>query len=130
MNIRRKDIRVKDAKNTSTVRVLPIDLRGAVCRDHQKCVIAQALKRKHRAKWVDVGASTVIVSKNGTTGVRYLLDKMAKDQVAHFDDGNGFSPCRVKLFPPPPTQKLGYRRGDRSSGKGGKHPLHRSPPSR
>lgn len=119
----RWDRKLLDARKHQTVWVKPQDIKGAVCRDHQKCAVARALQRQLGAPWVDVGASVVIVgTKDGKAGRRFLLSPSAKEQVRYFDTHEGaMAPCRLKLYAPPAKHKLGTRTGNKArSGKSGK----------
>lgn len=89
---------VRDSVRNSHVEVKPSDIQGAVCRDHQECVVARALKRHFKADWVDVGNSTAFI-KVGKVVTRYRLPAMAQKQVRFFDENDGrFAPCEVKLL--------------------------------
>lgn len=107
--------RITDAKDSLTVHVKPTDIKGAVCRDHQKCAIAKAIKRQRgsTAKWVDVGANVVLIGTGVRTAKRYYLSEPAKKQVRYFDENEGaFAPCSVALKPPPGcsrTRRAGWR---------------------
>jgi hypothetical protein len=118
----RWDRKLLDARHHQTLWVKPEDIRGAVCRDHQKCAVARALQRQLGAPWVDVGASVVIVGISDKAGRRFLLSPAAKAQVRYFDTHKGaFAPCRLKLYAPPAKDKLGTRAGTKArSGKSGK----------
>jgi hypothetical protein len=131
MNIQRKNIKVKDAYTDLNIRILPSDLKDAICKDHQNCVIAKAIKRKLKAQWVDVGANTVLVAKGPRVAYRYKLNSLAKDQVRYFDKGKGFVPCKIHILAPPESQRLTYRAGTNArSGKSGRKATHRSKPTR
>src|SRR5256885_11445404 len=89
---------VIDSFDELRVRILPEDIKHAVCSDHQKCVVARALKRKTGADWVDVGAASVLIGKGKKRAVRYRLSSVAKDQIRYFDTHQAvFAPCVVKL---------------------------------
>ena len=91
---------VSDTFDPLRVRILPQDIKGAVCRDHQKCVIARALMRKTGAAWVDVGACTVLIGTSEKRAKRYRLNSVVKDQIRYFDTHKGvFAPCVVTLNP-------------------------------
>ena len=110
----RRGMKVKDSDTNLVIHVKPCDIRGAVCRDHQKCVIAKAIKRQRKvsAKWVDVGNSVVLIAGLNGSAKRYFLDTQAKKQVRYFDHNDGaFAPCAVKLVPPPESVRLGARAG-------------------
>ncbi len=94
--------RVVDSRTSITVHVQAQDIEQAVCRDHQKCVIARALMRRAGVKWVDVSASVVLVAKAVGTTLRYYLSSLGKRQVRWFDTHDGaFAPCTVELQPTP-----------------------------
>ncbi len=100
--------RITDSTRKFVVHVTAQDTKGAVCKDHQKCVIAQAIMRKGAA-WVDVGACTVLVGTSPKTGKRYRLTSEAKEQVRYFDEKNAFAPCTVRLRPFTGRNQLGGR---------------------
>lgn len=81
--------KIKDSSEPLTVRVRPIDIKHAVCRDHERCVIANAIKRSKKAPWVNVGADTVIVGDSAKTGTRFKLDSLGKEVVRYFDTSEG-----------------------------------------
>ena len=113
-NLTRFRCQVTDAKKSLNIQVTEADAKDAVCRDHQRCVIARAILRRSKAKWVDVGASIVLIGKANGTASRYMLDPVARAQVRFFDETGAFAPCRVRLDSPPTTIKLGFRRGPKS----------------
>lgn len=93
----------RDAKRDLVIRVKPCDIRGAVCRDHQKCVVAKAILRQQgsTAKWVDVGNSVVLIGRSNKSADRYYLQGMAKQQIKFFDENEGLAaPCEVHLKSP------------------------------
>ena len=107
---------IRDADTNLVVHVKPQDIKGAVCRDHQKCVIARAImrQRKSTARWVDVGNSVVLVGTGKKSGLRFLLNGQAKEQVRFFDENDGrFAPCSVELRAPVRAEKIGAREGTR-----------------
>lgn len=108
-----------DSTKPLALRVRPADIKGAVCRDHERCVIANAVRRSKRAPWVNVGADVVIVGVTDKTGVRYKLDSLGKEVVRHFDTTKGGAgPTRLVLQPPSACQRIGARRGEKpGSGK-------------
>ena len=106
--------RITDAKQDLKVHVKAEDIKGAVCRDHQKCAIARAILRQREgtAKWVDVGAAVALIGTSEKTAKRYKLSTEARKQVRYFDTHEGrFAPCSVKLKSPSETQKIGARAG-------------------
>lgn len=128
MNIQHRGITNKDASRKLGIWVKPVDIKHAICRDRQKCAIAQAIKRQCQADWVDVGTCMVLIRK-GKKATRYMLDNIGKQQVKFFDENKGaFAPCKVKLNPPPESMALGHRKGaKRRSGPSGKTVKHRKP---
>lgn len=106
--------RITDAKHKTLVHVDVVDAKRAVCKDHQKCVIARAIQRELEAPWVDVGAMTVLVGTDEKHGKRYYLSQEARKQVAYFDNKGAFAPCTVRLMPYHTYQgrKLGARTGE------------------
>lgn len=122
---------IKDGTDNLVIRVKPEDIQGAVCRDHQKCVIARAIMRQRAstAKWVDVGASVVLVGTGKNTGRRYFLNQQAREQVRFFDLNDGrAAPCNVGLDAPK-RRKLGERTGQ-PSGSRIRRPGKRQQPTR
>jgi len=107
----------KDRVITITVR----DSIGAICANHQHCVIAKAIKRLTKADFVDVSASTVLVRPKGRKSfIRYLLNPTGREQVRWFDTKGNFAPGQVTLVAPP--KKTGRRKGVLArSGRSGKH---------
>ena len=102
--------RIVDASNPLHVRVTAHDIEKAICRDHQKCAIARALKRQTHAQWVDVGASTVLIQTGKKTAKRYLLPSFAREQVRFFDTHRGaMAPADILLAVQPRREKLGVR---------------------
>ena len=115
-----------DASQDRKISVTAVDLKGSVCKDHQNCVIARAIKREMNAEWVDVGANTVIVKPwSSKKYLRYRLNSKAKEQVRFFDKEGNFAPCYVVLSAPSPSHLLGMaafykeNRTDKRSRKGG-----------
>lgn len=107
--------KITDSSADLTIRVKPVDIKNAVCRDHQRCVIANAIKRIKKAPWVDVGPATVIVGDSPKTGVRFKLDALGKEVVRYFDTTEGgAAPTRLVLLRPADSQKIGARHGERS----------------
>jgi len=105
---------IRDATRDVKIHVRVDDIKGAVCRDHQKCVVAKAImrQRKHTAKWVDVGNSVVLLGTGKKTGLRYFLNGEARSQVRFFDENDGrFAPCSI-LLKAPVKRKLGDRKGE------------------
>lgn len=100
-----------DAKKGKVISVEALDARNAVCSDHQRCVIAKAIKRVTNAHWVDVGLNTVKV-RTAPTGpiVRYRLRRKAREQVRFFDTQGQFAPCYVELSVPSPSVSLDGKR--------------------
>lgn len=114
---------IRDATSDLLIRVKPGDIRGAMCRDHQKCVVAKAIMRQKKSttKWVDVGNRIVLVGTGKRTGLRYKLDNQSANQIRFFDENDGrFAPCTVLLSAPSKPggkyRSLGSRKGDGSSG--------------
>lgn len=90
-----------NAKKDRFIYVTEQDLTKAICKDHQNCVIAKAIKRVTGAKWVDVGAATVLVKrKYSSSADRYILDAVGQAQVRFFDKEGKFAPCYVRLRAP------------------------------
>lgn len=126
---------IKDAKQDVVIHVKPQDIKGAKCRDHQKCVVAKAIMRQQRSstKWVDVGNSVVLVGTGKNTGRRYLLRRRAQEQVRFFDENDGrFAPCSVELIAPRTgtgqlARKLGSRVGEANIGGNTRGPNKRQP---
>jgi hypothetical protein len=111
---RRFGRKIKDSSAPLTIRVRPVDIKGAVCRDHERCVIANAIKRSKRAPWVDVGADTVIVGDTEKTGRRFKLDSLGKEVVRYFDTSEGGAgPTQLILRPPASSQRIGARHGEK-----------------
>ncbi len=105
-----KDVRrvIKDATDPLAIHVKAPDIKGAVCKDHQKCVVANAIKRSLRAPWVDVGASQVIVGKTATKGVRYKLNSLGREIIRFFDENDGrAAPTMIELTPATQSQRIG-----------------------
>lgn len=113
-----------DSPRDLVVRVKAIDIRGAVCRDHQKCVVAKAILRQQgaSAKWVDVGNSVVLIGRTRKRADRYFITGIAKEQVRFFDENEGrAAPCEVHLKSPISNKyRSGQARplGSRSHGGG------------
>jgi len=129
--IKRYDKFIKDATDDLVIRVNEDDIKGAVCRHHQKCFIARAIMRQRSStvKWVDVGNSVVLVGTGKRTGQRYYLKGKAKEQVRYFDSHDGrFAPCVVSLAAPI-RHKLGTRTNE-APGKTRKRNRNRQQPTR
>lgn len=95
--------RIKDAKQDLTIHVKAQDIGGAICRDHQKCVVARAIMRQRglTTHWVDVGNTVVLIGTGKNTGRRYSVRGRAKEQIRFFDENDGrFAPCDVVLSAP------------------------------
>jgi hypothetical protein len=122
--VTRYDRTIRDSDHGLVIHVKEQDIRGAVCRDHQKCVVARAIMRQQRSttKWVDVGNAVVLIGSSPSTGRRYLLSSQAKKQIRFFDQNDGrFAPCKVELIAPSSgRRKLGARIGESSRGGHGK----------
>ncbi len=115
-----RDVRrmVRDAAEPMTVHVQAPDIKGAVCKDHQKRVVANAIKRAKRAPWVDVGAAQVLVGTSETEGVRYLLNSLGREVVKYFDLNEGrAAPTSLLLTPAPASQKIGQKPYNRNPKK-------------
>lgn len=119
-------IRRVDAKRDLAIRVKPCDIRGAICRDHQKCVVAKAILRQQKstAKWVDVGNAVVLIGRSSKTADRYFIKGVAKQQIRFFDENDGrFAPCEVGLKSPlrhnqyGRSRALGARIGEKPGGR-------------
>lgn len=115
-----------DAPKDRFVRVTAQDTKHAVCRDHQQCVIAKAIKRQFRCDAVNVGACVVTILK-GSRKTRFLLNRTAREQVRYFDEKGRFAPCVVPLTAPTPSMRVGQKRV--SKGPGG-HRRTRKQPTR
>lgn len=98
-------MKTMDADSHRVVTVKKQDLEGAICSDHQRCVIARAIKREFKAEFVDVGAETVFIKMPGHIMRRYKLTDMAREQVKYFDESGAFAPCYVELKPPATSDK-------------------------
>lgn len=128
---KRMGIVVKDSYTDLEVEVTPDDIRHAVCRDHQKCVIARAIMRETTAKWVDVGAGIVLIGIDNSHAKRYRLSVMAKEQVRFFDTHDGrAAPCKVQLLAPPPSIRLSFSAGKKHSQKRQGRAVKRREPTR
>lgn len=120
---------LRDSKKPLKITVRLSDTKGAVCSDHQNCVIAKAIMRQTKAKWVDVGAQVVLISMRGTIAHRYFLNKVAREQVQYFDTNNGaFAPCKLILNKPGRGRTLGSRSGTKA--RSGHHGERRRNPTR
>jgi hypothetical protein len=131
--ISRFDKQITDATDKIVIRVTPQDIKGAVCRDHQRCVIARAIlrQRSSTAKWVDVGNVVVLIGTGKKTGKRYFLGNQAKKQVKFFDLNDGrAAPCAVTLNTPSPRKKIGAQPKGRASGAKKSSGKRRSKPTR
>jgi hypothetical protein len=117
--MKRFNTKIKDAKLNIRIRIKPEDIKGAVCRDHEKCVVAKAIKRQLKARFVNVGANTVLVGTGKFTAKRFLLNSVAREQIRYFDTNDGaFAPCKVSLVAPYSKGKIGSRTGKNArSGK-------------
>lgn len=105
---------ITDAHSPLTIRVRTPDIESAVCRDHQKCVVANAIKRTRKASFVDVGVNTVIVGTGKGQGVRFKLDALGRQVVRYFDTHKGrAAPTNITLVPPAESQRIGARQGER-----------------
>src|SRR5690348_3110002 len=89
-------MKVLDARKNQLLRVRAMDIHGAICRDHQACVLARTIKRQLKAKWVDVGASVILVKPPHGPIRRFMLGKLGREQVRFFDTHKGrYAPCDV-----------------------------------
>lgn len=105
---------IVDSESRLTVRVREPDIKGAVCRDHQRCVIANAIKRQTRASFVDVGVSTVVIGKGKDTAIRFKLDSLGKQVVRYFDKNAAkAAPTNIVLLPPSASCLIGARKGEK-----------------
>jgi hypothetical protein len=130
---RRFQCHITDAKQNLVIYVKPEDIAGAICRDHEKCVVAKAIMRQRASttNWVDVGASVVLIGTGPKTGRRYFLPSTTRQQIRFFDDHDGrFAPCVVELRAPPVHRKLGARAGLPSGTPKRKSPRKRQIPTR
>mgnify|MGYP001612442909 CR=1 FL=1 len=104
---KRYDTRIVDAK---TDEVTEHDIERAVCRDHQKCAFALAIKRKTGAEWVDVSNSRVLIKTGARIATRWTLPPIARKQVKYFDTHEAkMAPCKLELKAPPVCDQLGER---------------------
>lgn len=121
---------ILDATKDLDVRVKPCDIKTAVCRDHQKCVLANAIKRITGASWCDVGPSTVFVGIGAKRGRRYKLNGLGRDVVRFFNENEGkAAPSSITLRAPRAARQLGARAGCKVGGKH-KKPYKRCKPTR
>lgn len=125
----------RDAKTDLRVPVDEQDMVGAVCRDHQKCVVGKAVKRKTKADWVDVDNYVVLVQFHGKNyASRYLLPPITQKQIRYFDDEKNegrFAPCEVLLKAPRHSARLTHRpRHDLSKKHSGPKRKERLAPTR
>lgn len=119
---------VVDAANSLAVRIRPTDITKAVCRDHQRCVIANAITRSQKAPWVDVGPNTVFVGVTEKLGHRYQLDAVGREMVRFFDENDGAAgPGLIVLRAPSPSAKIGARIGKNDGGPKRKKSKRRKP---
>jgi len=111
VKFKRHGAHIKDADADRTVHVTAEDIKHAVCRDHQKCGFALAIKRVTGADWVDVSTSRVLVKTGKHTARRYLLPPMAVEQLKYFDTNDGrMAPCKLTLKAPKRYDVLGARK--------------------
>lgn len=131
---KRFECTIKDATEPLLTHVKPVDIKGAVCRDHQRCAIARAIKRQRSksALWVDVGAKIVLIGTGKKTAIRYVLPESAANQVKYFDTHEGaMAPCSIELRPPKGSVTLGSRTGVKArSGKAPNRRKKRKVPTR
>lgn len=122
---KRYDTRIVDAKTDKKIEVTEKDIEKAICRDHQKCAFAQAIKRITGADWVDVSNSRVLIKTGARTATRWVLPLIAQKQVRFFDTHEGrMAPCKLELKAPPAHDELGARtkkwaRNDANRPRGG-----------
>ncbi len=99
---------IKDALKGRRFHITEADIANAVCRDHQNCAIARAIKRVTGADWVDVSASRVLIKTGKHTARRYIMPPIVQEQVRYFDTHEAkMAPCVVEIRPPPVHTKLG-----------------------
>ncbi len=111
---------IKDSRRNLEVNIKPIDSKNSKCSSHTDCVIAKAIKRQMRAKWVDVGAHVALIGRSASKAERFILSRKAKEQIRHFDKTNVFAPCKVSLIAPETIrQDLGQRVGIKA--RSGRH---------
>ena len=104
----REGIEVRDSRHGLAVMVIPEDIAHAICKDHQRCVVARAIMRVTKALWVDVGAEIVLIGYHTRKCRRYRFGLPARRQVQYFDTHDGrFAPCTVQLLPPSHAKRLG-----------------------
>src|SRR5215510_12018163 len=111
VKFKRHGARIKDALTHKKIRVGEQDIAHAVCRDHQNCAFARAIKRVTGADWVDVSTSRVLIKTGKHTARRYLLPPMAREQVRYFDTHEAkMAPCMLELKVPQKHDVLGARK--------------------
>lgn len=107
---KRHDTRIVDALHDKIIEVTEKDISHAVCRDHQKCAFALAIKRKTGADWVDVSNSRVLIKTGAKTATRWLLPLIARKQVRFFDTHESkMAPCKLELKAPCISNVMGAR---------------------
>lgn len=110
VKFKRHGARIKDAVTQKKIRVTEQDIDHAVCRDHQNCAFARAIKRVTGADWVDVSTARVLIKTGKHTARRYLLPPMARQQVRFFDTHEAkMAPCMLELRVPHKHHVLGAR---------------------
>lgn len=104
-------MKARDAKRAMTFWITKKHVAAAVCKDPEKCVIAQALQAAFPdyIKTVYVGPSIVKLIMLDDTAVRYATPKPLKLALKKFDQLGGWdlAPGRYKLLPPAPSARLG-----------------------
>ncbi len=110
VKFKRHGARIKDALKPRRFLVTEKDIDHAVCRDHQNCAFARAIKRATGADWVDVSTSRVLIKTGIHTAKRYLLPPLAREQVRYFDTHEAkMAPCLLELAVPQKHDTLGAR---------------------
>lgn len=102
--------KVNDAAKDEVVSVLASDVKKSVRKDHNRCAMAEALKRQDNAKAVIVSASLAYVIKHNTA-TRYKLPEAIRKEIVSFDRNGVFEPGDYLMKKPPKSARLGYQSG-------------------
>lgn len=103
-----------EATSPLIIEVTKEDVFNAKPENPNACAIACSVRRTYGD--VHVGRTRAMILravKGQIFAFWYVLAKKAQKSVASFDDTGKFPPGTYKLLPPPPSQKLEAKRGDK-----------------
>jgi hypothetical protein len=117
---------VIDADKPITIEVTEADSKNARLKNHKKCALAEACKRKEHADGVLISIGTAYVIK-GNRAIRYRVPELTAREIVSFDRHGGFQPGVYELKTNHASAKIGAdHRGGSYTGTGKRRTKHRT----